>query len=142
MSELERDELDAITSSLLDAIAAGEPSPPLALTFLLRQYQSGAIDDTGDLIGAGLASALARYRTDESTGGRAAWLSLFSEAAACSSDERLQEAAVGLIEQLSENWAAATHVDEATVVIDACLRAADLTDARTFVPRAVDELER
>lgn len=136
------DALEMITSAVLDAIARGAPVDAVGLTFLLRQYQATDRDDLRDSLGPALAAALTRHLDDQTTIGRAAWLTLFHDAAALSDDERLREAGGQLVAALAREWPAGTSVDESAASIDACLRAADLGDPHTLIPVAVDELER
>ena len=132
-------DIDAITAGVL---ARPAPLDAVALTFLLRQYRDAGRTDVGEVLGAALAEALARYTAEADTIARAGWLRLFAEAAAISDDERLAAAAQALIAILMREWPAATAVDEASISIDACLATAYVADPNTLIPAAIDEIER
>ena len=132
-------DLDAIASAVLDDPANVEPLP---LLFLLHYYRATDRADVGDALGRALAAAHARHRSDRSTRGRAAWLTLFVDAAALSDDERLLDAASALVDELAAEWPRSGAIDETAASIDACLRAAVAIDAQAMAPRAIDELER
>jgi hypothetical protein len=136
------EELESVTDRVLGALASDDGVDAAALTFLLRRYGTSERDDLGDAIERGLAAALATQPWQENQGRRAAWLTLFAEAAAVSDDPRLPEVAVDLMSTLRRDWATATLVDDVTRSIDACLIAIDVFQLPDLVQEAIDRLER
>jgi uncharacterized protein YyaL (SSP411 family) len=136
-------ELASIASTLLDGLLERPPDPN-ALLFLLRHFATTDQEDVREMLGEGLTSALASYPDEPTVVGRAAWLSLFRDAAALSDDARLLEAAASLIAVLKGDSHSASRVAESACAVDACLRAADLDPggAGALIPAAVDDLER
>ena len=127
----------------LDAILT-RPPDPIALVFLLRQFAATDRDTIRDQLGEALTDALAHHTVVVAPAQRAAWLLLFREAAALSSDERLAATAVGLIDSLRRDWRSRASVADAMYAVDACLRAADVGGDRAgpLISAAIDELER
>lgn len=134
--------IDWITDALLQALAREERLRAPAIRFLLRRYAATARDDLRDALEPALARALDERPSSASGDDRAAWLTLFGEAASVSTDERLQTAAVELIAGLRDEWGGARHVDEVAASIDACLIASEIFDSPGLVQDAIDELER
>jgi hypothetical protein len=138
--------LDAVAARILDAIAQGEPAPPDATVFLLRHYVTSERDDLREPLGTALAQALEAASRDTSPLARAAWLTLFVEAAAIADDERILQAARALVDGLRADWpidaATAAGLIAAAASVDACLRASSVCDPDEVVPPAIDELER
>ncbi len=130
------------TDTVVAALTRGEPVDATALTFLLRRYRATGRADVCDALEPALAQAIGRHAEDGTTIERAAWLTTFSEAAALSSDERIQNAAEQLATALRCEWGRASEVDAAAASIDACLFWSQVIDSRTVVPAAIDELER
>ena len=131
-----------ITAIVLERALRGDPLPPAALTFLLRQYRATGRQDVCDALGDALARALVHHADDRTTCGTARWVEAFAEAATLSDDGRLVDAVRDLIARLVAEWPSIASVDDAAVSIDACLSAAHVSDPRELVPRAIDELER
>jgi uncharacterized protein YyaL (SSP411 family) len=141
-----RDELDALTATVLADVARDDGVDPTALTFLLRRYVDPAADaqrdQVADALGRALALALDQYRARQTGADRAAWLTLFSEARALSDDERLQTATADLIDALRRDASTAPSTDLALAAVDACLRAAAASaDPKAVVASAIDQLE-
>jgi hypothetical protein len=136
-------EVESIAAIALDAILT-RPPDPIALVFLLRQFAATDRDAIRDRLGEALTDALAQHTVDAAPAQRAAWLLLFREAAALSSDERLAAAAVGLTDSLRRDWRSRASVADAVYAVDACLRAADVGGDRAgpLIAAAIDELER
>jgi hypothetical protein len=138
-------ELDVIALRVADAVRRDEPLGPIAITFLLRHYLATGRDDLADAVGIALAVALPRSAAADDTASRAAWLTLFTDAAALSDDERLTLAAADLLVALRRAWPSTADLADAAASLDACLRAGDvpgLADAQELVPAVIDELER
>jgi len=133
-------EVESIAASALDGLLT-RPPDPIALVFLLRHFAATDRDDIREMLGAALTDALARHGDEASLPRRAAWLSLFREAAALSDDERLTAAAGRLVESLRRDWRSATVADGMQSV-EACLRAADLAHEGSLIADAVDRLEQ
>jgi hypothetical protein len=136
-------EVESIAAIALEGILTAPPDP-IALVFLLRQFAATDRDAIRDRLGEALTDALAQHTGDAAPAQRAAWLLLFREAAALSSDERLAAAAVGLTDSLRRDWRSRASVADAMYAVDACLRAADVGGAGAGAPiaAAIDELER
>jgi len=136
-------EVESIAAAAPDGLLT-RPPDPIVLVFLLRHFAATDRDDIREMLGEALTDALDRYGDDSSFPRRAAWLSLFREAAALSDDERLAAAASGLIESLRHDWRSTASVADAMQSVDACLRAADLSPdlAGALIADAVDRLER
>jgi uncharacterized protein YyaL (SSP411 family) len=134
--------IEWITDAVVSAVERGETVDPTALTFLLRRYLETDRDDVRLALEPGLASALQCQAAAETTDQRAAWLTLFSQAATVSDDQRIAAAGAELIERLRREWGGVTEVDAGAASVDACLAACHLLDPRSIVPDAIDELER
>jgi hypothetical protein len=136
-------EVESIAACALDGVLA-RPPDPIALVFLLRQFAATDRDSIRDRLGEALTDALAHHTGETAPVQRAAWLLLFREAAALSSDERLANAAVGLTDSLRRDWQSRASVADAMYAVDACLRAADVGGDRAgpLITAAIDELER
>ena len=142
MQDLPAAELDAITARLIDALAGGRPNSADCTRFLLRQYLGTERDDLRDALGSGLAQALTQAASEQTVVGRAAWLTLFVEAAAIADDARILETIGELLSALRAECRSLRAVNEASVCVDACLRASGLFDPAEIVPDAIDQLER
>jgi len=136
-------EVESIAAFALEGILTSPPDP-IALVFLLRQFAATDRDAIRDRLGEALTDALAQHTGDAAPAQRAAWLLLFREAAALSSDERLAAAAVGLTDSLRRDWRSRASVADAMYAVDACLRAADVNGDRAgaLIAATIDELER
>ena len=136
-------EVESIAAIALEEILT-RPPDPIALVFLLRQFAATDRDAIRDRLGEALTDALAQHTGDAAPAQRAAWLLLFREAAALSSDERLAAAAVGLTDSLRRDWRSRASVADAMYAVDACLRAADVNGDRAgaLIAATIDELER
>jgi hypothetical protein len=136
-------EVESIAANALEGILT-RPLDPIALVFLLRQFATTDRDAIRDRLGEALTDALAQHTGDAAPAQRAAWLLLFREAAALSSDERLAAAALGLTDSLRRDWQSRANVADAMYAVDACLRAADVGGGRAgpLIAAAIDELER
>jgi uncharacterized protein YyaL (SSP411 family) len=143
ISELDHAALEWITDVVVAAIKHGGSIEAEALRFLVRRY---CATDRADLRGAlepGLTAGLRCQADAGTTGERAAWLTLFSEAAAISDDDRLQAAGTGLIAALRQEWGRVADVGIGATAVDACLLAGGhMLDPQSIVPAAIDELER
>jgi hypothetical protein len=134
--------IEWITDVIVAAIQRGDPVPAPALTFLLRRYCATDRADLRDALESGLASGLDCQAAAATTDERATWLTLFSEAAAISDDDRLHAAGVDLIGALRRAWGGA-EVAAGAAAVDACLLAGSrMVDPQSIVPDAIDELER
>jgi len=135
--------IDWIADVIVAAIHRGDAIAPDALRFLLRRYCATDRADLRDALEPGLANALRCQAAAETTDERAAWLLLFSEAAAISDDDRLHGAGIDLIGALSREWGRATDVGTGAASVEACLLAGShIVDPQAIVPEAIDELER
>jgi hypothetical protein len=136
-------ELTSIAGTVLDGLLE-RPPDPIALIFLLRHFAATDREDVREILGQALTAALERYADEPSVEGRAAWLSLFRDAAALSDDERLPDAAGSLVAGLRRDWRSRMSIADAAHSIEACLHAADLDPdgAGALITAAVDELER
>lgn len=135
--------IDWITDVIVAAIQRGDAIAADALRFLLRRYCATDRADLRDTLEPGLANGLRCQAAAETTYERAAWLMLFSEAAAISDDDRLQAAGVDLIGALRREWGCAADVGMGAASVDACMLAGShLLDPQSIVPDAIDELER
>jgi len=136
-------ELESIAAAVLRGLVE-RPPEAAALIFLLRHFAATDRDEIRETLGQALTSALASHEHESSVAGRAAWLSLFREAAALSDDERLGAAAAGLVASLRRDWRSRMTVADAACSVEACLHAADLDPdgAGALITAAVDELER
>jgi hypothetical protein len=136
-------EVESIAAVALEGVLT-RPPDPIALVFLLRHFAATDRDDVRERLGEALTDALAHYDNDSSLAQRAAWLSLFREAAAVSNDERLAAAASRLAESLRRDSRSTASVADAMYSVDARLRAADIGADRegALVAEAVDDLER
>ena len=135
--------LTSIAEEVLDGLLE-RPPDAIALIFLLRHFAATDRDDVREMLGQALTAALERYADEPSVAGRAAWLSLFRDAASLSDDERLPDAAGHLVASLRRDWRSKMSVADATHSIEACLHAADLDPdgAGALITDTVDELER
>jgi hypothetical protein len=136
-------ELTSIAAAVLEGLLE-RPPDAIALIFLLRHFAATDRDDVRETLGQTLTAALERYADEPSVAGRAAWLSLFRDAAALSDDERLPAAAGSLVASLRRDWRSKMSVADAADSIEACLHAADLDPdgAGALITAAIDELER
>jgi hypothetical protein len=138
--------LDGIAARILDAIARDEPVPADATRFVLRHYVAAARDDLSEPLGVALAQALEAATGDTGPLARAAWLTLFVEAAAIADDERIVEAARALASGLRALWpiesGTAAGLVASAASVDAALRACGVVDPAEIAPPAIDELER
>jgi len=136
-------ELASIAAAVLDGVLE-RPPDAVALIFLLRQFATTDREDVRGTLGQALTAALEQYEDAPSLADRAAWLSLFREAATISDDPRLLAAAGNLIAGLRRDWRSNVRVADAARAVDACLYAADLDPeaARSIITAAIDELER
>jgi hypothetical protein len=136
-----RDALDSIAANVIERIREHEPSPA-DLELLLRQYGRGDRDDAGDVLGEALATALSIGTRERTAEEQAGWLRVFRAALDLSDDERLVSAAGDLAVNLARQTPTLPDLGDACAAIDACLRAADVGDARATIVDAVDQLER
>jgi hypothetical protein len=121
--------------------AAEDATSATTVLFLLRHYLASGSDQARDALGIALAHALERAADEPSGVERAAWLTLFVEAAAIAEDDRIAAAAQTLAASLSGAWPAAEGLRDGLASVDACLHASTLIGS-DIVPAAVDELER
>jgi hypothetical protein len=134
-------ELATIAARVLAALDAGAPVDATSLSFLLRDYLGADRPGLQDTLGAALASALDQATIEPTIAGRAAWLTLFADAAAIADDQRIIGAAVRLIAGLRDAWPGMRRVDETSASVEACLRAAPIVSGDDLVPAAIDHLE-
>jgi hypothetical protein len=142
ISSLDHRTVERVTDTVAAAIEHGENADAPALTFLLRRYLATGRADLGQALEPALAGALQCQATAETTGERAAWLALFSEAVMVSDDVRIRAACADLIGALRQEWGTVTEVEAGAASVDACLAACHLFDPQSIVPQAIDELER
>ena len=133
--------IDWVTDTVLQSLARDEPLTAPALTFLLRRYTATEREDLREALESALARAVESQLSAASCDERAAWLTLFVEAAAVSADDRLPAAAVDLVSSLGREWDRLAYVDEAAVSVEACLAASDVFDIPDLVQTAIDRLE-
>ena len=135
-------ELELVAARTTGAVASEELVDATVPAFLLRRYLSTDAPELREPLGLALAQALAWAADETSVIGRSAWLALLVEATAAADDERIRPAAEELIAGLRAAWPAQTRIDEASVSVEACLRAAAIVDADGLIQDAIDQLER
>jgi hypothetical protein len=135
-------DLDRVTDDVLQALASGGVVSAPALSFLLRRYRATERADVRAALEPALAAALQQPFAAMAAGGRAAFLTVFVEAAAVADDERVRALVEELAASLRADWDRTTAVEASTASVEACLLAADVLDPRAIVPDAIDELER
>ena len=120
-SDLDRAAIEWITDVVVAAIQRGDPFDADALRFLLRRYCATDRADLRDALEPGLAYGLRCQAAAATIDERAAWLTLFAEAAAISDDDRLQAAGADLIAALRREWGRVADVGVgATASMPAC----------------------
>jgi len=134
--------IEWMTETVLEALERGDPVDATALTFLLRRFRETDRGDLRDALEPALAGGLERQTLADSIGERAAWLTLFADALSLSADDRLLAATTTLLASLQREWGRSKEVEDASVSVDAPLRACSLLDIPSIAPHAVDELER
>jgi hypothetical protein len=134
-------ELQRIADRVVDAIDGQRPVSPDALTFLLRCYRATDAAALHDALEPALARGLELRKEASSCRERAAWLGLFTEAAALSADERLRHAIADLVPALRREWTGCRIVGDLAIAIDACLNVIGVFDPRDLAAKAIDELE-
>jgi hypothetical protein len=134
--------IEWITGVVMAAVDRGEAIDPPALTFLLRRYLATDRVDLRVALEPALAGALQSQVIADTTGQRAAWLTLFAEVATVSDDARIHAAGADLVRALREEWGRVTEVEAGAASVDACLAGCHLVDPQSIVPDAIDELER
>jgi hypothetical protein len=136
------DAIESITDHIVATVPSQDLLDALALTFLLRRYRATGRSDVCNALEPALARALERDVLDETTTQRAGWLTVFSEAATLSADERIHHAGNTLAAELVRKWGQESAVDAAASSVDACLVWSQVRDSGNLVGNAVDELER
>jgi hypothetical protein len=134
-------ELQRIADRVVDAIGRQRPVSPGVLTFLLRCYRATDAAALRDALEPALALGLELHTAAASCRERAAWLGLFTEAAALSDDERLRDAIADLVPALRREWTGCRIVGDLAMAIDACLNVIGIFDPRDLAAKAIDELE-
>jgi hypothetical protein len=135
--------IEWITGRIVAAIQRGDAGDADALRFLLRRYCATDRADLRDALEPGLAEGLRCQAAAGTIDERAAWLTLFAEAAAVSDDDRLRVAGVDLSAALRQEWGRVAEVGAGAAGVEACLLAGSyLVEAQSIVPGAIDELER
>src|ERR1700730_897064 len=134
--------IEWITGAVMAAVDRGEAIDAPALTFLLRRYLATDRVDLRVALEPALAGALQSQAIAETIGQRAAWLTLFSEAATVSRAPRIPAAGAALTRALRREWGRVTDVEAGAASVDACLAGCHLLDPQSIVPDAIDELER
>jgi hypothetical protein len=143
ITDMDRAAIEWITDAVVAAIQRVDTVEATALRFLLRRYCATDRADLREALEPGLANGLRCQAAAETTDERAAWLTLFAEAAAISDDDRLQAAGADLIGALRQEWGRVADVGMGALAVDACLLAGShMLDPRSIVPDAIDELER
>jgi uncharacterized protein YyaL (SSP411 family) len=133
--------LEQIADRVVEAVARDEAIDATALTFLLRRYRQTDTDALRRALEPALARALEARRGATTCRERAAWLALFTEAAAISADERLREAIADLVPPLRHDWTCCRIVGDQALTIEACLNVINVFDPRDLAPKAIDALE-
>jgi hypothetical protein len=136
------DAVESIADDIVATVPSQDVLDALALTFLLRRYRATGRSDVCDALEPALARALERHVLDETTTQRAGWLTVFSEAATLSADERIHHAGNTLAAELVREWGQESAVEAAALSVDACLVWSQVRDSGNLVGNAVDELER
>jgi hypothetical protein len=136
------DAIESITDDIVATVPSQDVLDALALTFLLRRYRATGRSDVCNALEPALARALERHMLDQTTAQRAGWLTVFSEAATLSADERIHHAGDTLAAELVREWGRESAVDAAASSVDACLVWSQVRDSGNLVGNAVDELER
>jgi hypothetical protein len=134
-------ELQRIANRVVDAIGRDDAISADALTFLLRHYRATDAAALRDALEPALARGLELRKTALTCRERAAWLGLFTEAAALSADERLRDAIADLVPTLRREWTGCRIVGDLAMAIDACLNVIAVYDPRDLAAKAIDELE-
>jgi hypothetical protein len=135
-------DLDRLTDDVLQALTDGAAATAPALSFLLRRYGATGRADVRDALEPALATALNQPFDELTPVDRAAFLTVFVEAAAVADDARVLTVVSALAADLRAAFEGATRVDESCAIVEACLAAADVLDPRAIVPDAIDQLER
>jgi hypothetical protein len=134
-------ELQRIADRVVDAIARDDRVGADALTFLLRHYRATEAASLRGALEPALALGLELQKSATTCRERAAWLGLFTEAAALSPDERLRDAIADLVPTMRREWTGCSVVGDRATAIDACLNVIAVFDPRDLAPKAIDELE-
>jgi len=134
-------DLQRIADRVVDAIVRDDAVNADALTFLLRHYRATDAAPLRDALEPALARGLELRKTAVTCRDRAAWLGLFTEAAAMSADERLREAIADLVPTLRREWTGCRIVGDLAMAINACLNVIAVFDPRDLASKAIDELE-
>jgi hypothetical protein len=133
--------LQRIADRVVDAVVRDDAVSADALTFLLRHYRATDAAPLRDALEPALARGLELRKTAVTCRERAAWLGLFTEAAAMSADDRLRDAIADLVPTLRREWTGCRIVGDLAMAIDACLNVIAIFDPRDLAARAIDELE-
>jgi len=132
--------VDAVITTVLEALQRGDRPTADALRLLLRVYAATGRDDVRDAIEPALGHAL-EIAADSSSADASGWLVLFVEAADASEDLRLRETAADLAAKVRMNWSGKQPIAVTAESVDAYFRALPLlADASAQAP--IDELER
>ena len=134
-------ELQRIADRVVDAVGRQRAVSPDVLTFLLRCYRATDAAPLRDALEPALALGLELRKAASTCRERAAWLGLFTEAAALSPDERLLDAIADLVPALRREWTGCRIVGDLATAIDACLNVIGIFDPRDLAAKAIDELE-
>jgi hypothetical protein len=132
--------IERSTDAVLRTLEREEPTSA-AVRLLLRRYAATGRDDILHALEHALTRALEAWPQapqDEFAG----WLMLFAEAAAVSEDDRVREAAGGLVVRLRESWGRERRIAVGAAGVDACLRAEAAGLEGASLQAAIDELER
>jgi hypothetical protein len=167
---LDADTLDRLVERVAHGVARADRADPVALLVLLRRVSASARhggpgrsghsdgdaglagdaeeDDIADALGAALARELAGECAEGDDDDAAAWLTVFSAAAAISDDPRLARAVAEGIAGVRRRWrdAAATHtpviVEAAMRTVEGCLLSVNAAGTGDLAAEAIDEMER
>jgi uncharacterized protein YyaL (SSP411 family) len=133
--------LQQIADRVVAAVARDDPVDATALIFLVRRYRQTDTSTLRHALEPALARGLEARRTATTCRQRAAWLSLFTEAATVSADERLREAIADLVPALRHDWTGCRIVGDLALAIEACLNVISVFDPRDLASKAIDTLE-
>ena len=139
MARLDRGAIEWLTDRILGAIARADTIDPTSQRFLLRRYTATGRDDLAEGLGAALAVALSEPRTSDDP---TPWLLLFAEASSFCDDDRVRNAAAGLMESLCNDLHRTAEIGTTAATIEACLVASSVLESHESTRSSIDELER
>jgi hypothetical protein len=133
--------IDWVTGAVAEALEKAERIGPAALTFLLSRYRTTGRADLQALLEQALTHALEEYTVEETTIGRARWLTMFAGAVTVSGDDRLRAAGDRLAKTLRGEWGGEVSIEACAPGLDACMKWS-MECQPALLAAVIDELER